>query len=91
MFTKKESREELKRLRKEVSSQLWHLRRDRGLEIKEVAVLSKIPVQIVESLELFGLMNVHINDLQRLAGFYGRYVKVKLLTQEEFLAQEKSK
>lgn len=83
MFTRNELKKERLRLRKEITEQLWQLRQNKKLTIKEVSALSKIPPYFIESLELFGLMSLPIIELQRLANFYDKYVKIRLVNKED--------
>ncbi len=83
MFDKKEFKEERRRLRKNIGEQLWHLRQARKLSIKELSAMSKIPAHFIESLELYGLTHLSIFELQWLASFYGKCVKVELVGKED--------
>lgn len=83
MFTKKEFKEERRRLRADLCGQIFQLRQTKGLTLSDLSILSGIPIHRVEALELFGLMKLHITELQILANCYNKYVKIELVDKEE--------
>lgn len=83
MEDKKEFKEDRFRIKKELCSQLLDLRLNKGITMTEAAYRCKLPSYLVESLELYGLFNAHITDLQRLANIYGRRIQIRLVAEEE--------
>ncbi len=78
MLTKKQHKASFKRTFRELSTQLWNLRRDRKMTIVDLSISSHTPIKYLETLEIKGYP-LALGELARLASFYDKRIKIELV------------
>ncbi len=78
MLTKKQHKASFKRTFRELSTQLWNLRRDRKMTIVDLSISSHTPIKYLEAFENKGYP-FNFGTLAYLASFYDKRIKIELV------------